>query len=363
MEEIPVKALVAGLGFLAGIVFGATAQKTHFCTMGGISDMVMMGDTRRFRSWMLAIAVALLGTQALWGLGYVDLSTAIYRTPNLGWFGAIAGGLMFGYGMVMGGGCGNKTLVRVGGGNLKSFIVFLIIALTAYMTLRGLFALGRVQMEATFNTTLPASQGIDALLARATGLGEGTLRAVLAVVLGGALIAWCFKDEGFRGSPKDVIGGVIVGLMIPLGWFITGYVGRDEFEPTPVMSFTFIAPIGDTTQYLMTFTGASINFGIATVFGVIAGSFLMAKATGAFRLEGFAGVNDTVSNVFGAVLMGIGGVLALGCTIGQGISGISTLALSSFLALGSIIAGAYYGLKYMEEGSHGAALRVVFSRG
>ncbi|HEY0837371.1 MAG TPA: YeeE/YedE thiosulfate transporter family protein, partial [Azospirillum sp.] len=118
-----------------------------------------------------------------------------------------------------------------------------------------------------------------------------------------------------------------------------GYVGRDEFDPTPVMSFTFIAPIGDTTQYLMTFTGASINFGIATVFGVIVGSFLMAKATGTFRLEGFVGV------------------LALGCTIGQGISSVSMLALGSFLALGAIIVDASYGLKYMEEGSHFGVLR------
>ncbi len=363
ISGIPVRTLVAAAGFAAGIIFGATAQKTHFCTMGGISDMVAMGDSRRFRSWMLAAAVALIGAQTLWALGYVNLGTSIYRTPNFGWLGAIIGGLLFGFGMVLGNGCGNKTLVRLGAGNLKSLVVFLVIAVTAYMTLRGLFALGRLQLESVGNVTLPGSQGLDEVLARTLGQPAETLRWVLTAGIGGLIIVWCFAARSFRTSPEHIIAGLIVGLIIPAGWFITGYLGHDEFEPQQVASFTFIAPMGDTLSYLMTFTGASINFGIASVMGVIAGSFLMAVATRTFRVEAFSGADDMARTLTGAVLMGIGGVLALGCTVGQGITGLSTLAAGSFIALASIIAGGVYGIKYTEEGTAGGALRAMFARG
>lgn len=360
-SELPVRALVAACGFAAGAVFGATAQKTHFCTMGGVSDMVLMGDARRFRAWMLAAAIALLGTQALWELGYVDLTGSIYRTANFGWAGAILGGLLFGYGMVLGNGCGNKTLVRLGAGNLKSLVMFLIIAATAYMTLRGLLALGRVQLETT-NLTLPVSQGLDDLLAHRTGIDAVTARRGLTLALVAAVALWCLKDGAFRASTRDWLSGVIIGLLVPAGWFVTGTLGRDEFEPTPVGSFSFIKPIGDTLSYLMTYTGSSIDFGIATVMGVVAGSFLMAAATRTFRIEGFTGVQDMARTMTGGVLMGLGGVLALGCTVGQGITGVSTLAAGSFLALGSIIAGGWYGLKYLEEGSHFGAVRTLWAR-
>lgn len=344
------------------MIFGGTAQRTHFCTMGGIADLVTMGDSARFRAWMLAAAVAMIGSQILWSAGLIDLSTAIYRTANLGWLGAIVGGAMFGYGMVLGGGCGNKTLVRIGAGNLKSLVVFLIIAVTAYMTLRGLIAPARVAMEGVLNVTLPGSQGMDDMIGRVVGASPGTLRAVLTLLIAGGTIVWCFKEADFRGAHSHIAAGIIIGCLIPAGWFVTSYLGQDDFDPTPVASFTFIAPIGDTMQYLMTFTGSTINFGIATVFGVIAGAFVMAKLTGTFKLEGFSSPGDMAVTMFGAVLMGAGGVMALGCTIGQGLSGVSTLAFGSFLATGSIIAGALWALKAMEEGSVSAGLRAMFAR-
>jgi uncharacterized membrane protein YedE/YeeE len=362
LPEIPVRTLVASAGFAAGIIFGAVAQKTHFCTMGGISDWVAMGDSRRFRSWMLAAAVALMGAQTLWGLGIVDLSTSIYRTPNFGWLGAILGGLMFGFGMVLGNGCGNKTLVRLGAGNLKSLVVFLVIAVTAYMTLKGLFALGRVQMEAISNVTLPGSQGLDSILAGQLGVDAQTLRWALAFGIGGLITVWCFAARAFCTSAEHILAGLIIGLLISAGWFITGYLGRDDFDPQSVASFTFIAPIGDTLSYLTTFTGSQINFAIASVLGVITGSFLMAVATRTFRVEAFSGAADMGRTLTGAALMGMGGVLALGCTVGQGITGLSTLAAGSFIALASIIAGGVYGIKYTEEGSFGGALRAIFER-
>lgn len=361
-DGVSTKALVCGLGFVAGLLFGATGQKTRFCTMGGLADLVLMGDGRRFRAWVLAIAVALIGTQTLWSLGLIDLDGVLYRAPALGWAGAILGGLMFGYGMVLGGGCANRTLVRLGGGNLKSLVILLVIAATAAMTLRGLLALGRVGLETATALPLGGAQGLDALLGRATGLPAPALRWAWTALIAGGLAIWCLRDRAFRAAPDQVAAGLIVGALIPAGWWITGHVGVDAFDPTPLTSFTFIAPVSDTLMYLMTFTGSSLTFGIASVLGVIAGAFLTALATRSFRWESFSSVADMGASLIGAALMGVGGVLALGCTIGQGITGVSTLALGSFLALASILAGGWYALRVLEEGSHRALFRQILSR-
>jgi uncharacterized membrane protein YedE/YeeE len=366
MEEMPVGTVVALLGFVLGGIFGATAHRTNFCTMGAISDMVFMGNWNRFRAWMLAIATAMLVSQGMHALEVVDLGGSIYLTTNLGWLGAIVGGLMFGFGMTLGGGCGNKTLVRLGAGNLKSLVVAVVLGIFAYMTLRGLIGMGRVEMEAATNIDLSGkyeSQGIPDLLAGLTGMSADTLRWIVTLVLAGALLAFCFKDGGFRASKRDIAAGSIIGLLIPAAWYATGVIGYDDFEPTQLASFTFINPTGESIMYLMTFSGSTINFGIASIGGVIAGSFLMAMATRTFAVESFNDSSDMIRHLIGAALMGTGGILALGCTIGQGITGMSTLAVGSLIALVSIIIGGVYGMKFLEEGSFGGALTAMFSRG
>jgi uncharacterized membrane protein YedE/YeeE len=367
MAEFPVHLVVASAGFAAGVVFGATAQRTNFCTMGAISDLVLTGQANRFRAWVLAIAVAILGSQALHLAGVVDLGKSIYLTPNLGWLGAILGGLLFGFGMTMAGGCGNKTLVRLGGGSLKSLVVFLCLGLAAYATLRGVLGVLRQPMEAATNVDLAklgvARQGIVDIIAKSSGLASGGIRAALTLTVAGGFLYYCFRDADFRASGRDIAAGLIIGALVPVGWLITGVLGLDDFEPTQLASFTFVAPIGDTLQYAMTFTGAKINFGIAAVLGVIAGAFAAASLAGRFKLEGFTDTNDMLRHMLGGVMMGAGGVLALGCTVGQGITGMSTLALGSVLAWLSIIAGGWLGIKYLGEGSLGAALRAVFARG
>jgi hypothetical protein len=366
MDAIPVNTLVASAGLLAGIVFGATAHKTDFCTMGAIADAVVLADFRRFRAWLLAIAVAMIASQALHGAGVIDLAKSIYLTANLGWLGAALGGLMFGFGMTLTGGCGNKTLVRLGAGNLKSIVVFLFLAISAYMTLRGLFGIVRINLVEATNLDLRArgfeTQGLPDLLA-ALGLSTAAARWLAVALIAGGFLVYCFRDADFRRSPPHVLSGLIIGALIPAGWLITGVLGADDFSPTPLASFTFVAPAGDAVQYLMTFTGATVNFGVATVGGVIAGAFLMARATGTFKLEVFVDTDDFLRHMVGGTIMGAGGVLALGCTIGQGITGMSTLALGSLIAFASIVAGGVLGMKYLEEGSLSGAVRALFARG
>jgi uncharacterized membrane protein YedE/YeeE len=367
MTELATSTIAGIGGFAVGLVFGAAAQHTNFCTMGGISDLVLMGDGRRFRAWVLAIAVAIAGTQALHFSGALNVNESIYLSSNLGWLGAIVGGLMFGFGMTQTGGCGSKTLVRLGAGNLKSLVVFLVIGIVAYMTLRGLLALARVQLEGATNVDLKArgmqNQNIGEMAGAVLGLEAATARMIAASLVVIAFLFFCFRDAEFRRSGRDIAAGFLIGLCAIGGWVVTGIIAADEFNPVQLASITFVAPIGESLQYLMTFTGSTINFGIATVGGVITGSFLMAVATGSFRIESFTDRSDLTRHLGGAVLMGAGGVIALGCTIGQGITGMSTLALGSVIAWLSILGGGYLGIKYLEEGSFGGAIRAVFARG
>jgi uncharacterized membrane protein YedE/YeeE len=338
---------VSALAFLIGIVFGAVANKTNFCTMGAVSDWVNMGDKSRLRAWFLAIGLAIVLSQALQARGVVDLGQAIYLTNNFGWLGYILGGILFGIGMTLASGCGQRTLVRVGGGNLKSLIALLFLGLTAYMTMRGLLALVRVNLAELTNISLDLpNQGIGTLLAAAVGLEDTTFvnRAVTAVV-GGGLIVYALANRDFWRGYDNLLAGIVIGLIIPAGWYVTGVVGFDDFEPVRLESYTFIAPAAESLQYLMTFTGSTINFGVSAVFGVILGSFLYVILTGKFRLEYFMGRDDLLRHIWGGILMGFGGVLAMGCTVGQGITGMSTLALGSLMVLVSIIFGSALTMK------------------
>ena len=341
---------VAMLSFLVGIIFGAVVNKTNFCTMGAVSDWVNMGNKGRLRAWFLAIGIATLVTQTLQFNGIIDLSESIYLTPNFGWLGYLAGGFLFGVGMTLASGCVNRTLVRVGSGNLKSLVVLIIIGLTAYMTMRGLLALVRVNVFEVTNINLAeheiSNQGIGTLASSALGFSNTALvHNIVTVLVAGGLIVYALKGRELRRSFDNILAGVAIGLIIPAGWYITGVVGFDDFEPIRLESYTFTGPIAEGLMYLMTFTGSTINFGIAAVFGMILGSFLYSILSRKFRVESFSDRGDMVRHLIGGVFMGFGGVLALGCTIGQGITGMTTLALGSFLALISIIFGSALTMK------------------
>ncbi|MDH3658620.1 MAG: YeeE/YedE family protein [Alphaproteobacteria bacterium] len=353
MEELSTSSIVGLSAFVAGLVFGAVVQRTHFCTMGALADLVLFGDGRRMRAWLLAIAVAMLGSQALASAGIVDLGNSFYRASDVLWLGALIGGLMFGFGMTQTGGCTSRNVVRLGAGNLKSLVVLLVVAITAYMTMNGLFAIPRLRLEMIGGIT-STDQGIAPIL----GLdGSSALLPALAIAV--LLVLFCFKDKKFRTSGKDVTAGLVLGVLIPLGWLVTGVLGADDFEPEPLASFTFVAPIARGLIYLMTYPSASLSFGIAAIGGVLLGALLAARWAQDFRIEGFSGLDDLVRHLIGAALMGVGGVLGVGCTIGQGMTGLSTLAIGSVLTTLSIMAGGVFGVRYLERGSLKAALRAL----
>ncbi len=358
--------VVAAFGFALAAVFGFVANRTSFCTMGAVSDLLHMGSRGRLGAWLFAMGLAILGTQALDAAGLVDLGDAIYLTPSFGWLGYVVGGVAFGVGMTLAAGCGQRNLVRLGGGNLRALVVLLVLGITAYATLRGLLGLARITVFEAPDIDLALhgldDQGLATMLAAALGMEDADpLRAALAVLLGGGLVAFALAQPTFRRSFDDLLAGVVVGAVITGGWFVTGYIGNDDFDPVPLESMTFVAPTGNAISYLMTFTGSTINFGIAAVLGMIAGSFAYATASGRFRIETFSTRAEMLSHLAGGFLMGFGGVLALGCTIGQGVTGVSTLAAGSFIALASILFGSAITMKVeyhmLDDMGFAAALR------
>ena len=355
-------AIVAWSGFALAFVFGAVGNKVNFCTMGAVSDIVNMGDWGRMRMWLLAIAVAITGSQTLQLLGLVDLSRSIYTSPNFTGLSFIVGGFVFGVGMTLGSGCGSKTLIRIGGGNLKSLVVYVFLGVSAYMTLRGLFGQFRVSalqpVAVNFEAYGIKGQDLPSLLA-GTGIDMNTLRITIAAIVTAGLLVFVFKDREFRTSFDYILGGVVVGLVVVAGWYVTGHIGYKENPDTLEMTFfgtntraaeslTFVAPLAYTLELLMLWTDKSLaaTFGIMAALGVVLGSFAYAVAFRKFRWEGFTTAEDLGNHIIGGILMGFGGVTALGCTIGQGITGFSTLALGSIVTFLAIIAGSAVTLKY-----------------
>ena len=358
MEAAANPATILWLAFAVAFAFGAIGQKTHFCTMGAVSDIINMGDWNRMRMWLLAIGVAVLGATALHSAGLIDLGKSIYRTPTFTWLSYIVGGLAFGVGMVLASGCGSKTLIRIGGGNLKSVVVFIVLGLVAYMTMRGIFGVFRVNVLDKAALTFPGGQDLPAFLT-AAGLTPGAALWAAALPVGGGLTAFALLKREFW-TLDNLLGGFGAGLAVVAAWYVSGHLGYLAEDPDTLQeafiatssgrmeSLTFVAPQAYALELLMLWSDASrkLTFGIATVLGVIAGAFASALATRSFRWEGFGEVADTGRHLAGAALMGFGGVTAMGCTVGQGITGFSTLALGSIVAFLAIIAGAAAALKY-----------------
>jgi uncharacterized membrane protein YedE/YeeE len=354
--------VVAGLAFVLAFVFGAVANRVNFCTMGAVTDIVNFGDWRRMRMWVLAIAVAIAGAAALRVTGLIDLSKSIYTGATVAWLSALVGGFLFGFGMTLSSGCGSKTLIRAGAGNLKSWVVLFVLGIAAYMTLKGLFAVWRASAldpwKIDFGGFGVATSDLPALLG-AAGLGAAA-KVWVPVVIVLALLAYVFKDREFRATPEFIVGGIVIGLVIVGGWYVSGHLGYLAEDPATLEekfvatnsgrleSYSFTSPVAYTLELLMFWSDQSriVTFGIAGVLGMLAGSAAYALASRTFRWEGFGSVEDVANHIVGGIMMGFGGVTALGCTIGQGLTGLSTLAFGSFLAFGAIIAGCVAAVRY-----------------
>lgn len=363
MQDAPAIASIAAqvlwAVFALAVAFGAIAQRTHFCTMGAVADIVTMGDWTRMRMWVLAIGVAIIGFNAMVGLGWVEAGKSLYGGSRWIWLSALVGGAMFGFGMVLASGCGSKTLVRIGGGNLKSLVVFFVLGLSAWATLKGVTAVLRVNTVDTVAVVLPTSQDLPTLLSASVGWSKTTMAWCVGLLAGGACLAWALAPRAGR-SFDNVLGGVGIGLIVVAVWWVSGRVGYVAEDPNTLQeafvatnsqrmeSLSFVAPIAYTIDWWVFFSDKSkvLTLGIVSTLGVVVGSALMALASGSFRWEGFRNAEDTAAHLIGAALMGIGGVTAMGCTIGQGLSGVSTLGLTSFTALAAILLGAVAALKF-----------------
>jgi hypothetical protein len=386
--------------FVIAVFLGVVVNKTNFCTMGAVSDMVNIGDYGRFRAWILAIAVAILGVSLFEYMQLVNVTETFpgYRGSQLIFVENILGGILFGIGMTFASGCGNKTLIRIGGGNIKSIFVFIIIALIAYYMTnpfpdsdKTLYSVLFYNWVNPLAISLDSHQDIGAIISHLiSSENTQTLRFIIGLVFAFGMLFYVFKAADFRSSKDNIVGGLIIGLVILSAWYTSSNINilaedeqyslsdyysewdmlaeDDEGKPAAArtlnpQSFTFINPIGQTYGYIKgRFDSTLLTFGLISVLGVILGSFLWSLIAKSFRIEWFVDFKDFVNHAIGATLMGFGGVLALGCTIGQGITGMSTLAVGSILTFISIIFGSaltmkiqYYKLVYEDEATFGKA--------
>lgn len=345
--------------FAVSMVFGVISRRTHFCTMGAIGDVVNLGDWTRMRQWGLAAGVAMIGFAVMAHAGWIDPAKSVYASSRWLWLSALSGGILFGFGMVLASGCGSKTLLRIGGGNLKSVVVFLVMGVAAFASLKGITAVlrvvtvDRVAMDFAEGTTLTV------WLAAALGIKGTVAGLALSVLIGGGLMVWALRGHGFIQF-DNLLAGFGIGTVIVLMWGVSGKLGYVGEHPETLQevflatntgrmeALTFTAPMAYTLDWLMFFSDKNkvLTLAVVSVFGVIAGSTLHALVTRSFRWEGFGGTEDLANHLVGALLMGVGGVTAMGCTVGQGLSGISTLSVTSFVALAGIMVGAVAAFKY-----------------
>jgi len=365
--------------FAIALIMGAVVNKTNFCTMGAVSDWVNMGDTGRMRAWVLAIAVGVLGVAGLEAAGLVNVTNTFppYRQNNFVWLENVIGGVLFGIGMTLASGCGNKTLIRVGGGNIKSIMVLMLIALISYFMVnpfpgsdKTLYSVLFYPWTSPAAVMLSTNQDLGAML---FGDNAATGRRVMGGVIGGLLLIWAFKSADFRSNFDNILGGLVVGLAVLAAWYVTSnvtinadgemmsmqayvqdwelYAPADAVKPAAAgplasQSFSFVGPMGQTLGYAAGgFDRTLLTFGVMALAGVIAGSLLWSLISRSFRIEWFASGRDFVNHLIGGILMGFGGMLAIGCTIGQGITGFSTLALGSILTFIAIVLGSAVTMK------------------
>lgn len=342
--------LLALSGCLVGAIIGYAARRSHFCTMAALERHWYAGDDGPLRAWVLAAMTALVATQLLSAAGIASIDTSFYLTEPLPIAGAVIGGLMFGVGMALVGTCGFGALVRLGGGNLRALVVLTGLGLAALAAQRGITAHVRAALldPLSIDLTDLGGQSLGALLSHVTGL-EATLP--LALIIGAAGFYWVFRSASFRADRSRLGAGIIIGLCIAAGWVITSNYAAQAYFPVQVEAGSFVMPVGETILQIITVTGELPDYGIGLVVGVFLGAALSAFRSDDMRWEACDDARELSRHLLGAFLMGTGGVFALGCTIGQGVSAFSVMAISAPIVMISIAAGARMGLGMLVEGT------------
>lgn len=349
MEETTATLTAFAIGLAGGSILGLAARLGKFCTLAAIEDTLFAQNDTRWRMWVWAMAVAILGVFAAEASGLIDPRRAQVIYSEFNPISIVVGGLMFGIGMAFVGTCGFGTIVRLGGGDLKSFLVFLVLGISAFMAASGPTALLHLWLldPLSVNAELFSDPRIHLVLSKITGLGADVFPPLIAA----ALAFWVLSSRKFRTWPSRIAWGLVVGLVIASGWIGTGYLAYDDFDPKPMLSYSFIRPVGATLMYVMTSTGTQLGFGIGSTVGVLLGAFAGALYKKEWRWQTHDDSVEAKRQIVGAFLMGTGGMYALGCTFGQGLSAVALLAVSAPLALASIWIGAWLGLLYLMEGS------------
>ncbi len=333
------------IGLLGGLTLGLAARIGRFCTLGAIEDVLYGSDDRRMRMWGLAIGTAILATHVAMSVGALDASETAYLSRTWNPLGSVIGGLLFGYGMALSGNCGFGALARLGGGDLRSLLMVIVMGLSAYVVMSGPLAQLRVWLfPVAFDSD--SAQGFSQLAFQAAGISP----LVTGMTIGAILIAFSLSNQRMRKSPGHVFWGVMVGLAVVSGWVGTYWVTTTGFEAEPIETHAFAAPIGDTIIYAMTASGNTLSFSVGSVVGVILGAFLGSFSKGHFRWEACEDPRELRRQIWGATLMGPGAILAVGCSVGQGISAFSVLAYSAPVAFVSIFLGVAIGLRQLITG-------------
>jgi uncharacterized membrane protein YedE/YeeE len=330
IDNYEVFKIVNFLAFFIGLVFGIVAQKNQFCFSGSIKDYMLTKSTKRASSVIVAIIVAITATAIMSNVYGLDLSQTKYFKDDINYFSIILGGSLFGIGMMLADGCSSRHLVKFAQGDAKSLVVILFIGIFAFATTRGILhdALTLITQNSILikiSSFVPNSQmNIYVVL--------GILFVILFILTKKVSRLLVLKD------------GVIIGLIVAASWYITGVIGEESMERLIELNgITFVYPTAQSVEFFTNYSISNLSFGISVVLGVLSGAFLMSRINKKYSFGCTASLQTgkIKYSMIGGALMGVGGVLAIGCTIGQGLTGISTLAFSSFLAILSILGSGY----------------------
>ncbi len=349
MEPLPPWAIGA-CGALIGLAVGFSVKRAKLCTFGAFEDVIAGGDARRMKIFALALGIAMIATQSLIIANIFRPEFIRYLASSVPWLSIIAGSLFFGLGMALVGTCAFGSLVRLGAGDLRSLVSLLVFGAVAYAAMKGALAYLRADYVEAFALGMPGQtlSDLPSILHRAFGVDP---RLWISLAAGSSLIAWCLADRRLWRSRRLLLAGFTLGAGVALGWFVTGALSDPMSATVDPQSLTFVAPVAKTLYAFMLGNHAITDFGLAAVLGVVMGAFLAARLFDEFRWEAFDDHHEMRRHIVGAACMGFGGVLAGGCTIGQGLSAGSVLALSWPLALAGMAIGARVGIAVLVEGS------------